>query len=319
MRWGILSTANIARRVVAGAELADGVELTAVASRSLERAQAYASEHGIARAHGSYEALLADPEVDAIYNPLPNALHVDWSIRALAAGKHVLCEKPLTADPALAERAFDAAERADRVLMEAFMWRFHPHADQLVELVRDGRLGRLRYVRATFGFALAGADVRWSRELAGGALMDVGCYCVSALRLICGEPERVSAELVAGGDGVDARLVALLRFPGDVLGSFDTGLDVAPRSGIELVGDAATLVVQDPWHGADPVLTLRRGDAVETLPVAVVDPYARELEEVEAAVRERRPPRLDRAESVAQARTLAALYRAARERRSIAL
>src|SRR3954466_14892493 len=162
-RWGILSTARIAQRIIEGARLSEDAQIVAVGSRDRARAQAYASEHGIERVHGSYEELLADPEVDAIYNPLPNSLHVPWSVRALEAGKHVLCEKPLSRHPADVDTAFAAADRAGRVLMEAFMWRFHPQTEQLVELVRGGTVGRLRYVRAAFGFDLPEpGNVRWS-------------------------------------------------------------------------------------------------------------------------------------------------------------
>src|SRR3954447_16079258 len=141
IRWGILSTARIAQRIVDGARAAPNAELVAVGSRDESRAREYGERNGIPRVHGSYEALLADPEVDAIYNPLPNSLHVEWSVRALEAGKHVLCEKPLSRRPAEVEAAFDAAERAGRVLMEAFMWRFHPQTEALERLRRDGGAG----------------------------------------------------------------------------------------------------------------------------------------------------------------------------------
>jgi predicted dehydrogenase len=318
MRWGILSTANIARKLVAGAR-AEGVEIAAVGSRDAERGRAFADELGIPRVHGSYEALLADPEIDAIYNPLPNSLHVPWSIQALEAGKHVLCEKPLTRDVAQVEAAFDAAERAGRVLMEAFMWRFHPQTAEVSRLVREGAIGRLRHLNARFGFNLdpVSGNVRWALELEGGALMDVGCYCVSGLRLLAGEPTRVSAERV--GEGVDGRVAAVLRFADDVTGTLDCGMDVYPRSGLEVVGDEATLWIADPWHGVAPGIVVRRDGVEERIEVERVDPYGKELLEVEAAVREGRRPRLDRAESLGQARTIAALYRAADEGRAVAL
>jgi predicted dehydrogenase len=319
VRWGILSTARIARRIVVGGRGAANAEIVAVGSRDGARARAYAGEHGIPRAHDSYEALLADPEVDAIYNPLPNSLHVEWSMRALEAGKHVLCEKPLTRHPADVDRAFDAADRAGRRLMEAFMWRFHPQTEQLVAMVRDGAIGRLRLVRAAFGFDLPdAANVRWLAELEGGALMDVGCYCVSALRLVCGaEPERVSAERVERG-GVDARLAGVLRFPGDVLGTIDCGMDVSPRAAIEVVGDAATLLLPDPWHGPNPeIVVLRDGAEAERLRPERADPYARELEELSAAIEGGPPPRLGRADALGQARAIDALYRAAASGRAV--
>ena len=154
MKWGLLSTANINRKLLEGVRGTDEATVVAVASRDRSRAEAFAREHGIERALGSYEELLADPEVEAVYIPLPNSLHVPWSVQALEAGKHVLCEKPLTRRPADAEAAFAAAERSGRLLMEAFMWRHHPQTRRLRELLDEGVIGRLRLVRASFSFPL---------------------------------------------------------------------------------------------------------------------------------------------------------------------
>jgi xylose dehydrogenase (NAD/NADP) len=307
LRWGILSTAAAARPIVRAARAVEGVEVVAVASRDAARAEAFAGEHGIPRAHGSYEALLADPEVDAVYVPLPNALHVPWSIRALDAGRHVLCEKPLTRSAADAEAAFDAADRAGRVLMEGMMWRLHPRVDALGRLGREV-IGEPRTVRATFRFTLPdGPDVRRDPKLDGGALMDVGCYCVSALRVLCGEPERVAAEAVPGPTGVDERVVATLRFRGDVVGTLDCAMDTPPHASLELVGRAGRLVVTDPW----PVPARVTIDGREiAMPEPDPDPFVVELEEFRDAVREGRPPRLGRDDAVAQARVLEALARA---------
>jgi xylose dehydrogenase (NAD/NADP) len=307
VRWGILSTARINRKLLAGAREATGVEVVAVGSRDRERGEAFAAEHGIARVHGSYDDLLADPDVEAVYVPLPNSLHVPWAVRALEAGKHVLCEKPLARRAADVEAAFDAAERTGRLLMEGFMWRYHPQTEALVRLAHE--VAPLRVVRAAFGFPLPVEDrgnVRLQEDLEGGALMDVGCYCVSALRLLGGEPERVSGEAVARG-GVDGRFAGVLRFPGDVLGIFDCGFDVPPRGGIEVVGEGGTLVAEDPWHGRAPRLT-RDGEEV---PVEAVDPYARELEDLSAAIRGGGRPRLGREDALGQAQTIEALYAAA--------
>ncbi|MBV9472281.1 MAG: Gfo/Idh/MocA family oxidoreductase, partial [Solirubrobacterales bacterium] len=180
MRWGVVSTAQINRLFLSGAREARGVEILAVASRDAARARQYAREQGIERAYGDYDALLADPEVEAVYVSLPNSLHVEWSMRALAAGKHVLCEKPLGRRVAEVSAAFELAERQGRLLMEAFMYRHNPQTRRLVELVAAGAVGRVRTIRAAFGFLAADpADVRLSAGLDGGALMDVGCYCVS--------------------------------------------------------------------------------------------------------------------------------------------
>jgi predicted dehydrogenase len=320
VRWGILSTAKIARALLGGAREARGAEVVAVASRDRARGEAFAAEHGIGRVHGSYEALLEDPDVEAVYVPLPNSMHVPWSVRALEAGKHVLVEKPLTRRAAEAEAAFDAAERAGRLLMEAFMWRYHPQTETLTRLVSEGAVGEPRVVRAAFGFDLepGAVNVRWSGELEGGALMDVGCYCLSALRLLAGEPERVAAELVEGGEGVDRRVAAVLRFPDEVVGTLDCAFDVPYRAGIEVVGSTGTLVSLDPWHGKRPSLSILRPDAdPEAVPVEAADPYRLEVEDFSAAIREGREPRLGRADAAGQARAIEALYRAAAEGRAV--
>jgi D-xylose 1-dehydrogenase (NADP+, D-xylono-1,5-lactone-forming) len=322
VRWGLLSTAKITQAILGGARETAAAEVVAVASRERERADAFAAEHGIPRAHGSYEALLEDPDVEAVYVPLPNSMHLPWAVRALEAGKHVLCEKPLSRRAAEVEDAFAAAARADRVLMEGFMWRYHPQTERVVALVREGAVGRLRVVRAAFGFTLpAGADnVRWRPDLEGGALMDVGCYCVSALRLLAGEPERVAAERVDAPAGVDVRLAAVLRFADGVVGTLDCAFDVPYRAGIEVVGDEATIVSLDPWHGAAPQVRLLRPDREpEEVPVEAADPYGRELEDFSGAVRDGRAPRLGRDDALGQARVIEALYRAAGEGRAVAV
>jgi predicted dehydrogenase len=321
VRWGLLSTARINDQLLRAASETDLAEVVAVASRDASRAAAYAEEHGISRALGAYEELLDDPDVEAVYISVPNALHVPWSVLALDAGKHVLCEKPLTASAADAEAAFGAAERAGRLLVEAFMWRYHPQTDLLADMVREGAVGTPRLVRARFSFTLQRpGDVRWAAGLDGGALMDVGCYCVSALRLLCGEPERVTGESVAGGDGVDARFSGVLRFPGDVLGAFDCGFDLPRLSGIEVVGSEGTLTVEDPWQARAPLLLLaREGEAPEAVGAEAANPYRLELEDVSRAIREGGEPRLGRADALGQARTLEALYRAAGEGRAVSL
>jgi D-xylose 1-dehydrogenase (NADP+, D-xylono-1,5-lactone-forming) len=317
LRWGLLSTAKIN-----GALLDSGHGgIVAVASRSADRAEAYAREHGIERAHGSYEDLLADPEVDVIYNPLPNSMHVEWSIRALEAGKHVLCEKPMSRRPADVDRLFDVAEREGRVVAEAFMYRHNPQIARAREIVASGAIGPLRVLRACFSYAHPDpADVRLFADLDGGGLMDVGCYCVSGVRTLAGaEPERVYAEQVTGGEGVDVRLVGTLRFPGDVLAVIDCGLSYAAHDELEAIGEDGSVFLDDPWHGRDTVVEVRRpGEATERIEVPWASSYALEMEDLEAAARGEREPLLGRADALAQARTIAALYRAADEGRPVA-
>ncbi len=311
MRLGLLSTARINELLVAGARQAPDVEVVAIGSRDRARADAQAQALGIPRAHGSYEALLADPNVDAVYVALPNSLHVEWSLRALDAGRHVLCEKPLSRHPDDVALAFDAAERAGLVLAEGFMWRHHPQARRLVELLEE--IGELRLVRASFSFLLERAgDVRLQGALEGGALMDVGCYCVSAVRLLAGEPLALSAQQVRGGEDVDVRLTGLMHCAGDVLATIDCGLDLAARDELEVTGARGVLWLDDPWHCRRPAIELRRADgSVERVAVEPLNPYACELQDFAAAVAGERAPRYGREDAIAQARVIAALYRSA--------
>jgi predicted dehydrogenase len=318
--WGILSTARIGARLAEGASKTEAADIVAVASRDEATAQAFAAAHGIARAHGSYEALLADPGVEAVYVPLPNAMHVEWTIRALQAGKHVLCEKPMDRRPEQVARAFDVAQEHRVVLSEAFMWRHHPQTLRLRELLDEGAIGDVRLIRACFAFVLdRDPDVRLDPALDGGGLMDVGCYCVSGARLVGGEPVSVCAQAVDGPTGVDLRLTGLLRFAGDVLAVIDCGLDVYSRHDLEVVGSEGRLLLADPWHAIDPKIVIERGFRQEIVEVAHADSYALELEDMAAAIAGDRAPRLGRADAIGQARTIEALYRSAEEGRAVTL
>jgi D-xylose 1-dehydrogenase (NADP+, D-xylono-1,5-lactone-forming) len=308
VRLGLLSTARINGAIIEAAGASDAVEVVAVASRSRLRAARYARRHGIARAHGSYDALLADPAVEAVYVSLPNGLHAEWTTRALEAGKHVLCEKPFSPRPDEVERCFDLAEERGLVLSEAFMWRHHPQAAKLAELVHGGAIGELRTITAVFSFVLdRRGDPRWEPALDGGALMDVGCYCVSAARLLAGEPEQVTGEAVRAPSGVDVRFDGRLEFPGGVTAAFSCALDRPPESRLTAMGADGEITLADPWHGRDPVIELRRDGAAERIDVERADSYRLELEDVAAAIRDGRPPRLGREDALGQARVLEAL------------
>jgi D-xylose 1-dehydrogenase (NADP+, D-xylono-1,5-lactone-forming) len=308
VRWGLMSTARINDAILAGAAQSERSEVVAVASRDRERAEAYAREHDLAHAHGSYAALLEDDDVDVVYVSLPNSLHVEWTIRALAAGKHVLCEKPFDRRPEAVARAFDAAERAERLLMEAFMYRHHPQTRKAAELVAGGAIGDLRQLRSAFSFTLTDlADVRMLPELDGGALMDLGCYCVSMQRLLAGEPELVFGRQRTGMTGVDVGFTAILQFGGGVFGELNCGFDLPETNGLEAIGSSGVLVVPDPVRIRDPHVELN-GERVD---VKAVDRYFLQVDNFSAAVHGEAEPLLGRADAVAQARTLAALYRSA--------
>jgi predicted dehydrogenase len=322
LRLGILSTARINAMILAAARASERVQVVAVASRSAARARAYAAENEIAAAYGSYQDLLGSREIDAVYISLPNALHVEWSIRALESGKHVLCEKPFDPDPSEVERAFDVAEAAGLVLMEAFMYRHHPQTATLVGLVRSGAVGELRLVRSFLGFRLDDpADVRMRRDLAGGAFLDAGCYTVSIARLLAGEPESVAAEQVLGETGVDVAFAASLRFPGGVLGQLGASFLVPLRRELEVLGSEGSLRSRDPFRpNRDGALVLERdAETAERIEPAPDDPYRLQLENFADAVAERADPLVGRKETIAQARALEAAYRSAREGSAIAL
>jgi len=312
VRFGIVSTADINRKLIPGAHASDKVELIAVASREQGKAEAYAREWEIDRAYGSYDALLEDADIEAVYISLPNTLHCEWSIRALEAGKHVLCEKPLSRHTADVEQAFDAAERAERLLSEAFMYRHNPQTARLAGLVREGAIGELRLIRSAFSYSLYDAEnIRLRTDVEGGSLMDVGCYCVSGSRLLGGEPESVFGQAYVGRSGTDWVFTGALRFPGDVLAQFDCGTCLPERDELEAIGSEGALFLDDPWHCRTPVIELRRDDGVDRIELDAVDSYRLELENLSDAIRGEAPLLLGREDAVAQARALEALHRSA--------
>jgi D-xylose 1-dehydrogenase (NADP+, D-xylono-1,5-lactone-forming) len=313
VRWGIISTADINRLVIPPAKASPKVELLAVASRTQDRADEYAAEWGIPRAYGAYEALLADLEIDAVYISLPNTMHVEWSIKAAEAGKHVLCEKPMDSSSDRVDDAFDAADRAGVFLSEAFMWRHNPQTTRLRELLEAGVVGELRLVRAVFSYGLYDADnIRLRTDVEGGALMDVGCYCISGSRLVAGEPESVYGRQWTGPSGTDWVFSGSLQFPENVLGLFDCGTAMTNRDELEVVGSEASLFLDDPWHCREPVIEIRRGREVERVELEPQDSYRLELENLSDAIRGERTPLLGRDDAVAQARVIEALFESAR-------
>jgi predicted dehydrogenase len=313
LRLGIVSTADINRKVIPGAHASEKVDLVAVASRDQARAETYAKEWDIPRAYGSYEAMLEDPGIDAVYISLPNTMHREWSIRSLEAGKHVICEKPFSSRASEVEEAFDAAERTGLHLTEAFMYRHNPQTAKLAELVRDGAIGELRVIRSAFSYALYDADnIRLRTDVEGGSLMDVGCYCVSGSRLLAGEPESVFGQAYIGPTGTDWVFSAAMRFPGDVHALFDCGTTLANRDELEAVGTEGSLFLDDPWHCNVPVIELRREGEVERIELEPVDSYRLELENLADAASGAAPLLLGREDALGQARTIEALFASAR-------
>ncbi|MBS4104160.1 Gfo/Idh/MocA family protein [Tsukamurella paurometabola] len=328
VRWGLLSTSGIGRVAARAIAAADGAELAAVAGRDADRAAAYAAEVGSPVAYGSYEELLADGGIDAVYVPLPITLHGEWTIRALEAGKHVLCEKPLTLDPDEATAVFDAAERAGRLAIEGFMWRLHPQTRLVRRLLAEGSIGELALVRAALSVSAPAGDIRRTTDLGGGALADLGGFCVSAVRLFGGEPSTVRAVRVADpagtGAGHDLRASAVLELQDGVVGLIDVGLDLERRDQLELVGTEGRIVVDDPWLCRSGAVDLIRAERSERLPVDPdgayrltpprpdnEDAYRLEFEAASAAFGGRAAPAFGRDDAIAQARALEAARRSA--------
>jgi predicted dehydrogenase len=320
VRWGVLSTARIARdKVIPAMFKADDVEVVAIASRSERAAQEAARALRIPRAHGSYEALLADRDVDAVYLPLPNHLHVDWSIRALEAGKHVLCEKPIGMDAQDAERLAAAAMAHPRLkVMEAFMYRFHPQWLEAKRLVDDGRLGRLQHVHSHFSyFKLDPANIRNQPEAGGGGLMDIGCYDVSLSRYLFGrEPARVVASVDVDPDlGIDRLASALLDFGEGRTATFTCATQLLGHQRAQAFGSEGRLELEIPFNapqdGPCRLLFETEAGTLQTV-YDRVDQYTLQAEAFSRAVLEDAPVPLPLLDAVANMRVLDAIRTSAR-------
>ncbi|MDR7544239.1 MAG: Gfo/Idh/MocA family oxidoreductase [Armatimonadota bacterium] len=314
LQWGVLGVANIAvRSVMPAIQAAGNCHLAAIASRVEGRAQEAAIRLGIPRAYGSYEALLADPQIEAVYIPLPNSLHREWTIRCAQAGKHVLCEKPLALGAADCQAMIAACREHGVLLMEAFMYRFHPRTWRVAEMVAQGAVGDVRMVRASFTFRLRSFEdnIRLQPALGGGSLYDVGCYGINVSRMILGEPHAAFAFAQMGATGVDEVLGALLRFDGDRLALVDCGLTLERREECEVVGTHGCLVVPSAFLPgmADAAIHWVKGTDRTVLTVPGADEYRLMVEHFADAVLTGRPPRLPPEDAVANLRVIEALRR----------
>ncbi|MEA2676040.1 MAG: hypothetical protein QOJ81_181 [Chloroflexota bacterium] len=321
LRWGVLSTADIGRRkVIPAIQKARRCRVVAIASREPGRASAIAAELGIGRAHASYEALLADGDVDAVYIPLPNHLHLEWTLRAIAAGKHVLCEKPLALNAADAARMVDAAEAAGLTLMEAFMYRLHPSWAAVRDLVAAGRIGRLMAIQSWFSYYNDDpANIRNIREAGGGALYDIGCYNVNLSRLLFGaEPVRVHASVLRDpANGVDVLTSAILEFAGGGQATFTCSTRTETDQRVHVYGTTGRIAIDIPFNippdrptqvfvtaGGDPPVA----PASETLAFPVSDAYRVEAETFAALVLDGSPPPFPVADAVANLRVIEQIF-----------
>lgn len=315
LNWGLLSTARINRALIPPLQVSKRNKLLAVGSRSQATVDAYAKEKKIPRAYGSYEALLADPDIDVVYNPLPNHLHAAWTIKAVQAGKHVLCEKPLALTVDEVNAVKSAAQKHGRVVAEAFMYRHHPQTLKVQELVRSGSLGTLKLIRGSFSFVLAReGDVRLSPEMGGGSIWDVGCYPISYARSVVGEePLEVFGWQVTGPTGIDETFVGQMRFKDDVIAQFDSSFVVPFHSFMEIVGSEGTLNIPKPFKPeVNEKIYLIRGEKIETVKVKGQELYLGEVEDMADAVLLGREPRVSLDDSRANVAVISALLESAR-------
>lgn len=316
INWGVLGTARIAlKSVIPAIRQTKNGEVVAIASRDDAKARETAKALGIQASYGSYAKLLASSDVDAVYIPLPNSLHREWTIRAAEKGKHVLCEKPLAVDADECSEMISACSRHHVWLMEAFMYRFHPQIVKLKEMINAGDVGKISFIRSSYGFRLENLeDIRYQKELGGGALMDVGCYCVNVTRLLTEqEPTYVQAVgRLNEQKGVEETLAGIMYFPNSVTGLFDCGFRSSFRQALEIVGEKTTLELPTPfWPGDSPVI-LRHGERTETTVCETANQFQVMAEHFADCLLNDREPRYRPIDSLNNMRTIDMLYKSAR-------
>ncbi len=329
VRWGILSTANINKALLTPIRRAERSELYAVASRDRARADAYAQREEIRHAFGSYEAMLADPNVDAVYISLPNSLHCEWTVKAAEAGKHVLCEKPLVVSIDEFERVEAAAKANNVVVTEAFMYLHHPQTQRARQLIDQGRLGTVQVINSWFNFYLPPErveNIRLSSDLTGGSLWDVGVYPNSAAIFMAQpqQPQRVWANQIVGESGVDVAMRVQIEFGGDLVAQISSGFRTPFREGLSVVGDEGTLHLPQPWkpglNGVDSAMTLTgRDGSVETIVTTAIDPYLCEVQAMEACLLDGAQPMVPLSLSRTFLRSALAIYASARSGEVVAV
>lgn len=320
LNWGLLSTARINDALITPLRASKRNKLAAVASRSQEHADVYAKEKKIPRAHGSYEALLADPDIDVIYNPLPNHLHAEWTIKAVEAGKHVLCEKPLALTVEEVDAIKSAASAHGRVVAEAFMYRHHPQTLKVQELVKSGSLGSVKLIRGSFSYVLRRqGDVRLNPEWGGGSIWDVGCYPISYARSVLGEePLEVFGHQVTGPTGIDDTFVGQIRFADDVLMQFDSSFVIPSHAFMEIIGSDGTLSIPNPFKpNENEKIYLTQDGKTETIKIKGQELYIGEVEDMADTILLGKKPRISLEDSRANVHVLKCLLESAQTGKAI--
>ena len=315
LNWGLLSTARINRALIPPLQVSKRNHLLAVGSRSQVSADAYAKEKKIERAYGSYESLLADPDIDVIYNSLPNHLHTEWTIKAVEAGKHVLCEKPLALSVEEVDAIKSAAHKQGRVVAEAFMYRHHPQTLKAQELIQSGALGTLKLLRGSFTYVMTReGNIRSDPTMGGGSIWDVGCYPISYMRTVVGaEPLEVFGWQVIGPTGIDDTFIGQLHFAEDIYGQFDSSFVMPHHAYMEFVGSEATLIIPAPYKPFfNEKIFLVRDGKTETIKIKGQELYLGEVEDMADAIILGKAPRISLEDSRANIATIMALLESAR-------
>ena len=329
IRWGILSTARINRALLDPIRQASRSELAAVASRDINKAQTYATENGIPKAYGSYEEMLADPEIDVIYNSLPNSLHCEWTVKAAEAGKHVLCEKPLVTTLTELDQIEAAAKANNVTIFEAFMYLHHPQTLKVKEIIGTGQLGELRLINSWFNFYLPpenSVNIRLNPNLAGGSLWDVGVYPNSLVIVMAhaGPPVEVWASQAKGETGVEVSFAGQLKFSNGVVAQISSGFRTPFRQAAYIVGSEGILEINEPWKpGAEgkkaTVRWTKLDDSEELIVTPAISPYLTEVVAMEACLLDGAAPLIPLSLSRDFLRTLLALYESAETGRPVTL
>jgi xylose dehydrogenase (NAD/NADP) len=320
LRWGLLSTARINQAVIGPIQSSKISQLTAVASRNLDKAKDYAKTNNIPRIFGNYDSLIKDPDIDVIYNSLPNSLHAEWSIKAMKMGKHVLCEKPISTSIAEVDKIIEVARQTGMVITEAFMYRHHPQTLLIKKMVDEGEIGRIQLIRGSFCYTNTRQNnPRFDLDLGGGSLWDVGCYPIGYARYLTGEePVEVFGYQVTGPTGIDLIFAGQLHFPNEVFVQIECSFITPYKTLIEITGDEGRIIISDPYKpGLKTKIYLERNRPAREITIKGAELYRGEIEDLENAILSGSLPRINLKDSRANIATIEALYQSARSSKPV--
>jgi len=327
LKWGLLSTARINRRIIPPLRRAERSAVLAVASRRLDSAQAYAQQWDIPLTFGSYEAMLASAEIDVVYISLPNSMHHEWAIKAAQAGKHVLCEKPLALSLAEVEAMTQAAQAHDVVLLEGLMYQMHPQLIKLKALIQEGLIGQVKFIQAKFSFTLpdGAPNTRLKKDLGGGSLWDVGCYTVSFANSIAGSvPRAVFGYQQTDANGVEVIFAGQLIYPQGIAAQINCGFRTTYRVGAEVIGETGIIRIPQPWQPdtdqrTSGLIHVAPDDTETPIPTEVIDPYFSQIQAMERAILDGQPTPYTLSQSRDNIATITALYTSAEQGQVVVL